>query len=46
MVKERYTEKITQRSIHIHTHKKRKRKKYISIYIKKEDSNQIKKQIY
>ena len=30
MVKESYTDKITQRSIHIHTHKKRKRKK---IYI-------------
>ena len=30
--KERYTDNITQKSIHIHTHKKRKRK---NIYIKK-----------
>ena len=43
MVKATYTNKITQRSIHIHTHKKRKRKKYIYI---KEESNQINKQIY
>ena len=43
--KQRYTDKITQSSIHIHTHKKRKRK---NIYIKKkkEESNQINKQIY
>ena len=28
-----YTNKITQRSVHLHTHKKRKRKeKHISIY--------------
>ena len=43
-----YTDKITQRSIHIHTHKKRKRKKTEKkkyIY-NKEESNQINKQIY
>ena len=34
------------RSTHIHTHKKRKRKKKVYIYIKKEESNQINKQIY
>ena len=38
MVNESYTDKITQRSLHIHTHKKRKSKKkkkiYIYIYIK------------
>ena len=30
-----YTDKITQRNIHIDNHKKRKRKKYISIYKRK-----------
>ena len=42
--KQSYTDKITQRSIHIHTHKKRKSKIYI--YLKKEESKQINKQIY
>ena len=45
MVKANYTDKITQRSIHIHTHKKVKKEKN-KIYIKKEESNQINKQIY
>ena len=45
--KQSHTDKITQRSIYIHTQKKRKRKKiYICIYIKKEESNQMNKQIY
>ena len=33
MVKQSYTDIITQRSIHIHTHKRRKGKKKIYIYI-------------
>ena len=33
MVKQSYTDKVIQRSIHIHTQKKRKRKLYIYIYI-------------
>ena len=33
ILKAKYTDRITQRSIHIHTHKKRKRKKK-SIYNK------------
>ena len=41
MVKQSYTDKITQRSIHIHTHKQRKRKKkYIYIYEGREQPNQ------
>ena len=43
MAKQSYTEKITQRSIHIHTHKKEKIEIYIYI---KEESSQINKQIY
>ena len=35
MVKQSYTDKITQRSVLIHTHKKRKRKNiYISLFPK------------
>ena len=42
--KQSYADKITLRSIRIHTHKKKKEKKII--YIHKEESNQISKQIY
>ena len=42
--KQSYTDKITQRSIHIDT--KGKREKYIYKKKRKEESNQINKQIY
>ena len=45
MVKAKLYRQITQRSIHIHSVKKRKTKKKF-IYKKKEESNQINKQIY
>ena len=45
MVKAMLYSKVTQRSIDIHTHKKKKEKK-ISIYEKKEESNEINKQMY
>ena len=46
MVNESYTDKITQRSIHIHSHKKRKReKKYVCIYKKKKNRKRATKSI-
>ena len=45
MVNESYTEKITQRSIHIHSHKKRKRKKNMYVYIKKKNRKRATKSI-
>ena len=45
MVKHSYTDKITQRSIHIPTQKKRKKNSYFKIR-KKEENKQINKQIY
>ena len=45
MVKEKLYSQ-NQRHRHTHTHKKKKRKKKIYLYIKKEESNQINKQIY
>ena len=41
-----YTQNHTKKHTHTHSQKEKKKKKYISIYKKKIESNQINKHIY